>query len=147
MTDLEKIKSWLATYPGTERLESFRVDYLTKDPDSGSVRPSGLIEISRTEDLLGNVTTGNQYNFGLYYVLAKTEDDQIGAEANAQWVLGLQQWVQEQSIQRLAPTFGDEPKKERITAQNGVLYAENEDGTATYLVQLSVNFTKFYEVI
>ena len=147
MTELEKIKNWLTTYPGTDRLQSFRVDYLTKDPDSGSIRPSGLVEISRTEDLLGNVTTENQYNFGLYYVLAKTAEDDTGAEANAQWVLGLQQWVQQQSVQHLAPTFGDEPKKERIIAQNGVLYAENEDGTATYLVQLSANFTKFYEVI
>ena len=147
MTDLEKIRNWLATYAATDRLQSFRVDYLTKDPESGSIRPSGLVEISRTEDLLGNVTTENQYNFGLYYILAKTTEDDTGAEANAQWVLGLQQWVQQQSIQHLAPTFGDEPQRERMTAQNGVLYAENEDGTATYLVQLSANFTKFYEVI
>lgn len=147
MTDLEKIRNWLATYAATDRLQSFRVDYLTKDPESGSIRPSGLVEISRTEDLLGNVTTENQYNFGLYYILAKTAEDDTGAEANAQWVLGLQQWVQQQSIQHLAPTFGDEPQRERMTAQNGVLYAENEDGTATYLVQLSANFTKFYEVI
>lgn len=147
MTDLEKIRNWLATYAATDRLQSFRVDYLTKDPESGSIRPSGLVEISRTEDLLGNVTTENQYNFGLYYILAKTAEDDTGAEANAQWVLGLQQWVQQQSIQHLAPTFGDEPQRERMTAQNGVLYAENEDGTATYLVQLSANFTKIYEVI
>lgn len=147
MTDLEKIRNWLATYAATDRLQSFRVDYLTKDPESGSIRPSGLVEISLTEDLLGNVTTENQYNFGLYYILAKTAEDDTGAEANAQWVLGLQQWVQQQSIQHLAPTFGDEPQRERMTAQNGVLYAENEDGTATYLVQLSANFTKFYEVI
>lgn len=146
MTDLEKIKNWLAAYPGTERLQSFRVDYLTKDPETGSIRPSGLVEISRTEDLLGNITTQNQYNFGLYFVLAKTAEETVAA-ANAQWVLGLQQWVQQQSILHLAPTFGDEPNKERVIAQNGVLYAENEDGTATYLVQLSANFTKFYEVI
>ena len=147
MTDLERIKSWLLTYPETERLQSFRVDYLTAEPESGSLRPSGLTEISRTEDVLGNVTVENQYLFGLYYTLAKTADDETGTQANAQWVLGLQQWVQEQSIQHLAPTFGDVPKTERVTAHNGVLCAENEDGTATYLVQLSANFTKIYEVI
>lgn len=147
MTDLEKIRSWLLACPETERLQSFRVDYLTRDPESGSIRPSGLTELSRTEDLLGNVKVENQLSFGLYYVLNKSAEDDAGTQDNAQWVLGLQQWVQKQSIQHLAPTFGDEPQKERMTAQNGALYAENENGTATYLVQLTANFTKFYEVI
>lgn len=147
MTDLERIKGWLLGYSETDRLQSFRVDYLKPDPDSGSIRPSGLTEISRTEDVLGNVVAENQLNFGLYYVLAKSADDETGAQANAQWVLGLQQWVQQQSVLHLAPTFGDEPKKERMIAHNGALYAEQEDGTATYLVQLSANFTKYYEVI
>lgn len=146
MTDLEKIRNWLLTCPETERLQSFRVDYLTRDPENGSIRPSGLTEISRVEDLLGNATVENQLSFGLYYVLRKTDEDDAGTQDNAQWVLSLQQWVQSQSIQHLAPTFGDEPNKERMIAQNGVLYAENENGTATYLVQLTANFTKYYEV-
>lgn len=145
MNDLEKIKSWLLTYPETERLQSLRVDYLTPEPESGSIRPSGLTELSRTENVLGNVTIQNQYNFGLYYTLANTAEND--AAANAQWVLGLQQWVQQQSIQHLAPTFGDEPETERVTAHNGTMSAANEDGTAAYLVQLSATFKKFYEVI
>ena len=147
MTDLEKIRNWLLTCPETERLQSFRVDYLTRDPESGSIRLSGLTELSRTEDLLGNVKVENQISFGLYYVLNKSAEDDAGTQDNAQWVLSLQQWVQQQSIQHLAPIFGDEPQKERMTAQNGALYAENENGTATYLVQLTANYTKFYEVI
>ena len=31
-------------------------------------------------------------------------------------------------------------------AQNGVLYEANEEGTATYMVQLSVQFIKKFEV-
>lgn len=145
MTDLEKIKSWLLTCPETERLQGFRVDYLTRDPETGSIRPSGLVELSRTEDILGNATVENQLNFGLYYVLSKS-DDEASVQDNAQWVLNLQQWVQKQSIQHFAPTFGDDPRKERMTAHSGALYAENEDGTATYLVQLTANYTKIYEV-
>ena len=61
--------------------------------------------------------------------------------------MGLQQWVQEQSVRKLAPTFGDEPATERILAQNGALYDASEEGTATYIVQLTINFKKFYEVI
>ena len=147
MTDLKRIKSWLHTYPGTDRLLSLQVDYLPMDPENGSIHPSGLTELFRTEDVQGNITVENQLEFGLYFVLANPEGDNAGAEANAQWVLGLQKWVQQQSIQHLAPVLGDDPKKERMTAQDGVLYATNEDGTATYLVKLSAKFTKYYEVI
>lgn len=147
MTDLEKLRQWLDTYPGMDRLQEIWIDYYTPDPDNGSIAPAGLVEISRTEDILGGITVENQYNFGLYYVLTKAAGDDEGATMNAEWIMGLQQWIQEQSVQRLAPTFGDDPAIERIQAQNGALYAADEEGTATYIVQLTINFKKFYEVI
>lgn len=146
MSDLERIREWISEYPGTEALQGLRIDYYSAQPENGSIAPAGLTEISRTEDILGNVTVENQYNFGLYFVLTKAADDDETAAANAEWIMGLQQWVQEQSIQRLAPTFGEEPKTERIQAQNGALDVNNEDGTATYFVRLTINFKKFYEV-
>ena len=94
---------------------------------------------------MGNVTVTNQYNFGLYYVFVKSPDDDIGAAINADWLMAFQEWAQEQSILGLAPVFGDIPNVEKIIAQNGVLY-ETNDGTATYMVQLSVQFKKKYEV-
>lgn len=145
MTDLEKIRSWLKTFPDHQKLDGFNVDYTDAVPNNGGIFPSGLVEISRSEDILGNVTVRNQYNFGLYYVFEKAAGDDAGAQLNADWVMDFQRWVQEQSIQHLAPTFGDEPKSEQIQAQNGVLYDADEEGTATYMVQLSVNFTKHYE--
>ena len=60
--------------------------------------------------------------------------------------MDFQQWVQGQSVLREAPTFGDDPESEIITAQNGVLYDADEGGTAMYMVQLSVQFMKKYEV-
>ena len=60
--------------------------------------------------------------------------------------MDFQEWVQEQSVIGIAPTFGDEPESETITAQNGVLYDADEGGTAMYMVQLSVQFMKKYEV-
>lgn len=147
MTDLEKLKSWLETYPGMDRLQSVQIDYLPQIFENGSICPSGLTELSRTEDLLGNVVVNNQYCFGLYYVLAADEDENDLAASNAQWVLDLQKWVQQQSVQKLVPTFGDRAGSERATAHDGVLYAKNEDGSATYLVRLTCNFTKIYEVI
>lgn len=147
MTVLEKIRSWLLTCPGIDRFRSLEVDYYSQVPDNGSIAPAGLVEISRTEDILGNVTVENQYNFGLYFVAEKAPEDDSGASANAEWLMALQNWVQEQSLRRLAPAFGDEPDTERLQAQNGSLYASDEEGTAVYMVQLSANFKKHYEVI
>lgn len=147
MSVIERIRAWIETFPDHKKLDGFQVDYTDAIPNNGGIFPSGLVEISRTEDILGNVTVRNQYNFGLYYVFPKAPGDNEGATINADWVMDFQKWVQEQSIRRLAPTFGDEPETERIQAQNGVLYDAEEEGTATYMVQLSVNFTKIYEVI
>lgn len=142
MSALKKIRDWLETFPGNERLESLQVDYVSADPGSGSIAPSGLTEISRTEDILGNIIVENLYNFGLYYVLAKATDDNEGSTQNADWLMDLQEWVQEQSVAGSAPKFGDEPDTEQIQAQNGSIYGADEEGTAIYMVQLSVNFIK-----
>lgn len=147
MSDIERVRKWIETFPDHKKLDGFQVDYTDAIPNNGGIFPSGLVEISRREDILGNVTVQNQYNFGLYYVFPKAPGDNEGAAINADWVMDFQKWIQEQSIRRLVPTFGDEPETERIRAQNGVLYAAEEEGTATYMVQLSVNFTKIYEVI
>ena len=147
MNDLEKVRNWLATYNGKIPVQELRVDYFTPNPDNGSIDPSGLVEISRSEDILGNVTVENQYNFALYFVLLKSSGDDDSAADNASMLMDFQDWVQEQSIRRLVPVFGDEPRKETVKAQNGALYAADEEGTAIYTVQLSVNFIKHYEVI
>ena len=144
MTDLEKMKDWLSTYPKFDILGNFQCDYTDQIPGGGGIYPSGLVEIKRREDVLGNVTVENQYNFGLYYVFEKAPGDDLGATLNAEWIMDFQNWVQEQSARHLAPAFGIEPGAERITAQNGVLYAADNEGTATYMVQLAVKFKKFY---
>lgn len=145
MSALKTIREWLATFPGYERLRSLQVDYLSAKPNSGSIAPSGLIEVSRKENIFGEVTVEKQYNFGLYYVFAKATEDDAGATKNAEWITDLQEWVLEQSILGKAPTFGDEQKTEKIKAQNGTIYGATEEGTAIYMVQLSINFTKIYK--
>lgn len=147
MSDLEKIRDWIATFPGYDVLSVFNIDYTNVIPSNGGIFPAGLVEISRTEDILGNVTVHSQYNFGIYYVFLKDPGNDTLAKVNADWIMDFQKWVQEQSVRRLAPVFGDDPRSERISAQNGVLYEADEEGTATYMVQLAVEFTKKYEVI
>lgn len=146
MTALEKIREFVESYPGHDSIQHFRVDYTDQIPFNGGVFPSGLVEVSRKRDILGNTTVINQYNFGLYYVFEKSPGDDAGATENAGWVMAFQEWVQKQSVTGAAPTFGDEPRTETITAQNGVLYNADEEGTAMYMVQLTVQFKKKYEV-
>ena len=145
-TPLEKIKTWLATYPRYNILDKFQVDYTDQIPANGGVFPSGLEEITRVTDIFGNVIVENQYNFGLYYVFAKAPNDDAGATINADWIMEFQVWAQAQSVTGAAPVFGDIPRNERILAQNGVLYDATDEGLATYMVQLSVRFKKKYEV-
>lgn len=145
MTPLEKLKTWLATYSGYDILSRFHVDFTDQIPSNGGVYPSGLVEVERRPDITGNVTVTNQYNFGLYYVFEKSPGDDIGATINADWIMDFQEWVQAQSATGQAPVFGDVPNAEKITAQNGVLYGASDQGMATYMVQLSVQFKKKYE--
>ena len=146
-TALEKLRTWLATYPGYTEVEALQVDYTDNVPGAAGLFPGGLVEVARRRDILGSVTVENQYNFGLYVTFAKAPGDGTGAARNAEWLIALQHWVQEQSIKRLAPTFGDLPRQERVTAQNGILYDATDEGAAVYLVQLSVNFYRKYEVV
>ena len=146
MTALEKIRDWIKTYPGCSQLRDLSVDYTDEVPANGGVNPSGLLEVSRKRDILGNVTVLNQYSFTLYFVFAKAPGDDVGAEENAQWLMDFQDWVQSQSITGKAPVFGDDPRRETIKAQNGSLFTADSEGTAVYSAQLSVQFIKRYEV-
>ncbi len=145
MTALETMKEFIASYPDGDALEGLAIDYADAIPDTAGLFPSGLVEVRRRTDLLGNVTVENQCNFALYTVMSKAPGDDAGATLNAEWVQSFQTWVQEQSARGLAPTFGDEPRTERITAQNGAIYSADAEGVAVYAIQISATFTKHYE--
>ena len=138
-TPLELMRDFVQTFD-TRALDWLTIDYADKVPDCAGIFPSGLVEVSRSRDLLGNVTVNNQYNFALYTTLEKWQD----ATDNAEWVQSFQQWVQEQSLMGSAPTFGDEPRSERIVAQNGEMYSADDEGTALYVIQISAQFTRRY---
>lgn len=147
MTALEKMRTWIATFPDFDILSNgFYVDYTDQVPSNGGIFPSGLVEIERRRDIMGNTVVTNQYNFGIYCVLTKAPGDDTGAVENADWVMAFQEWAQEQSVTEQSPTFGDEPLTEKITAQNGMLYETDNEGTGLYMVQVSVQFKKKYEV-
>lgn len=141
MTALEKVRSWIAAFPGFDILGSFQVDYTDHvNPGPGSIFPGGLVEIERRRDVVGAETVVNQYNFGIYCVLEKAG----GATVNTDWVMEFREWVQTQSMMGQVPSFGDEPRNEKITAQNGSLY-DTSEGVETYMIQLSIQFIKKFE--
>lgn len=142
---LDVVREWIATYPGHDILSEFQCDYTDQIPSSGGIFPGGLLEVSRTNYITGDVMVENQYNFGLYYVFLKAPGDDVTATVNADWVMDFQEWVRSQAIMGNVPKFGD--KTVSVLAQNGALYTADEEGTATYMVQLSINFQKKFEVI
>ena len=146
MTALEKIQDWIKTFPQYDALTTFSVDYTSAEPTNGGLMPAGLVEVSRTTDIVGNVTVSNQYNFTLYFVFLKSPGDETTAEENAQWLMDFQDWVQAQSATGEAPLFGDDARQETMKAQNGMLLEADAEGTAVYSVNLSANFVKKYEV-
>lgn len=145
MTDLERLRGWLKTCPNADALQSWQVDYTDQLPGTFGVFPAGMVENRRTSNIVGDVTVENQYNFAIYIVFPKAPGDDTGAQINADWVMGFQQWVQEQSVRHLAPTFGDDPQTESLRAQSGALYEADSDGTAMYMVRLSAVFKKYYK--
>ncbi len=140
MTDLEKIREWIKTFPGGIP-EHFQVDFTNEIPQNAGLFPTGMTEIKRNSDIVGKVTVTNQYNFGLYAVFVKPEDADEISTRNAEWVIGFQRWVQEQSVRHLAPTFGNvNTRGETIKAQNGMLYGDKESGAGVYMEAITAQY-------
>lgn len=142
MQDLEKISRWLSTFPQWDS-EALYIDYTDGSPGNSGLFPLGMEEISRKEDVLGNVTARCRYRFSLYRVAAQQED----GEKNARWLLEFQRWVQQQDAARLAPQFGDEPVQEHVWAERGKLSKIPQPGSGVYGVTLIADFIKHYEVM
>ena len=141
---MQTMRDFIAQYPDYDILGELRIDYTDRIPDCAGLFPSGLVEVSRHADLLGNKWAENQYNFALYANLAKSPDEDEGATDNAAWLMGFQTWMQGQSMTGQAPVFGDDAKAESITAQNGEIYSIDDEGTALYVVQISVDFIRTF---
>lgn len=134
---LEKMRQWLETFPGWEG--TLQLDYVDAVPVSNGLYPRGITELSRREDVLGNLTARCRCDFLLHRTAGQSTE-------NAQWLLDFQNWVMEQDRMGLAPAFGDVPGTQRLRASEGKLENLKQVGSALYTVQLSVEFTKLYEV-
>lgn len=141
MSSLEKLRTWIAGFFGTERLW---IDQFSPCPGNGSIAPLGMTQLSRQEDILGTVTVSNRWDLKIYFVLPKAREEDGAATDNARQIMEFQQWVQSQSIRGAAPVLGDVPEEERFVAQQGKLEEVKGEGTAVYSVKLSAFFTKIF---
>lgn len=140
MTILEKMTSWLLSFPHWEK-EALQIDYAAPAPENAGLFPQGLEELSRTRDVLGNQTVRNRLRFTLYRVTTGQQDNR----QQSSWLLALQDWIQQQSALGLAPHFGDEPAMESIRVQQGSLKNGSRTGTGCYGVTIIAEFVKHYE--
>ena len=134
---LDVMKTWLETFPLWKDVLHF--DYADSVPGNTGLYPRGITELSSREDVLGNRKSRISCTFTLRRAAS-------GGQENAQWLLDFQNWVMEQDRLGLAPKFGDEPQNERIRAFEGRLDSHKQVGSAFYTVQLTVEFTKLFEV-
>ena len=129
----ENMMQWLQTFPQWQG--SLHLDQLDGVPGSAGLYPKGITEISRREDVLGNVQARCQCEFILRIATAGEQ---------AKWLLDFQNWVAEQDRLGLAPKFGDDPKSEFIRAFDGQLHSHQQTGSSVYTVVIRAEFTKIY---
>lgn len=152
MTDLEKIHTWLSTFPGTGELPGmpyeFTIDFVAEDPQKAGLHSNGRQEISRTTYLGGNTLVTKQYNLNFEAVLEKDAVSDDIAKRNAEWVLAFQDWVEEQSMTKPEgyPYLGNvDERSEIIRAQNGMYAQRVSDGAGMYIAPITVRFKKYYK--
>ena len=130
---LEKMRQWLETFPKWDAALQF--DFVDAVPGSTGLYPTGLTELSRREDVLGNVTVRCRAAFMLRRVAGQSTE-------NAQWLVDFQNWVMEQDRLGLTPQFGDVPESQRLRASEGKLDSQKQVGSALYTVKLTAEFDK-----
>ena len=135
MTELEKLENWLKTFPLWDG--SLSVDVTDSVPGGMGLYPKGLQELSRREDVLGNLKVCYRWSFALHRSQAAQTRE------NAQWLMELQKWAANQCRQGLAPQFGDVPAEERLRICEGTLVHRKEGGSG-YTALLTADFTKIF---
>lgn len=135
MTELEKMRDFLLSYPDWEAGKLLHIDRC--DGGENGLFPQGVEEIARKTDVLGNTKVYARLKFTLYRSAGERAED-------AAWLLGFQKWLAEMSIRGKTPTFGDVPSEERLKAEKGHFDRVRGNG-GLYAVTLTAEFVKIYE--
>lgn len=142
MTELMRMRQWLLTYPRWDAGGLLFIDYTDGVPGGSGLFPTGYQELGRRTDVLGNRRIDGALHFALYRIVRTPEDQ----EANAQWLMEFQQWVRKESAEGRAPHFGDDPAREQLRAEQGRYLRRADAQSGIYAVEITAEFTKYYEV-
>ena len=138
MDEIEKITSWILTFPQWPKSAKLEVDHI--DPGGAGLFPLGLQEIRRDEDLLGNQRIVCRWRA----LLVVSVDEKESGMKSAAFLTDFEKWVYEQNGQGVLPRLGD--GYVYVRAENGQRVKIRQPGLAVYSTELSVEFTKYYEV-
>lgn len=127
MEQLEIFKNYLMAFPGWGDA-TLSIDTTASTPGSCGLFPLGTEELSRREDVLGNVTCRLRQTFLLRRVAVRGEDA-------AAFMAELSRWFYEQP----APNLGADT---RIRGEKGRLSSAGHTGTATYEMKIIAEFER-----
>ena len=135
MTDLDKLRDFLLSYPQWEKGRLLYIDRCDEGKDG--LFPQGVQELSRKTDVLGNQEVRYRVPFVLYRSGVEEEGD-------AAWLLDFQKWLAHMSIMGKAPVFGDVPRAETLRAEKGH-FDKVRSSSGLYAVTVTAEFTKIYK--
>ena len=127
MEQLEEVKSYLMGFPGWGDV-LLSVDTTASEPGSCGLFPLGTEEISRREDVLGNVTLGLRQTYALRRVAPRGEEAAL-------FMASLAEWIRSQP----APNLGINT---RVRGEKGRLASVGQTGAATYEMKIIAEFEK-----
>ena len=127
MEILEILKNYLMGFPkwGDVRLQ---IDTTDPTPGSCGLFPLGSEELSRREDVMGNVKCRLRHTFLLRRVANR-------GEQAAAWLMELARWMGQQP----PPTVGENPG---IRGEKGRLVNPGQTGAATYEMGIILEYDK-----
>lgn len=133
---LEAIKNFVQQYPNIADID-LHYDQTESEPVNYSIQTSGLVKLS--EDILGNQTW--QYN-ALLQSREYTADD-ISRLNASEFTENFIFWIEKQNTNRNFPELRSGFTPVKISADNGMLLALDEDGDrGLYQIQLHLKFNK-----
>lgn len=144
MSKIQQIREFIKSCPLMDDFAQIHIDWTDAEAGNIGIMPTGESIIRREEDIYGNVTLYKQYNLSLY-AMDFTVNDIVRLESSG-WLEKFTEWIETQSANHLAPTFGDNPDTEYMTAQNGMLFELSDNGrTGRYQIQIQCFYEKHHK--
>lgn len=144
MSKIQKIREFIAGCPFMDKFTNdVHIDWTSENIGDYGLIPTGESVIETQRDVLENKVIYKRYDVSLC-AMHFTVNDIIRIESNG-FLEEFIQWIEQQSNTGSAPTFGDNPADEYMTAANGMLYQLSSDGTTgRYEIKIQCFYEKNY---